>query len=142
MMARLVPVCLVGIRPEAGALRAAAEAIARATLGRIEKLNGGINAYTRIYAEDALSAARATDKAIATGQDPGPLAGATFGAKDLYDIAGRITTAGARLRDAAAPASEAPCVAPAGVRSATGRSRNVRWFPCFPEARTGPTPCS
>jgi AtzE family amidohydrolase len=85
--------------------RLTAEAITRATLERIETHNAAINAYTRLYAEDALMAAWTTDRAIAAGRDPGPLAGATFGAKDLYDVAGKITTAGAKLRANAAPAS-------------------------------------
>jgi len=85
--------------------RLTAEAVARATLDRIETNNISINAYTRLYAEDAMAAARATDRAIAAGYDPGPLAGATFGVKDLYDVAGKITTAGARLRASATPAT-------------------------------------
>lgn len=86
--------------------RLSAEFVARAALDRIAAHNAGLNAFTHVYADDALAAARATDRNIADGRDPGPLAGVTLGAKDLFDVAGKTTTAGAASRFNAPPAAE------------------------------------
>lgn len=71
--------------------------------------------FTELLPEDALAAARAAD---AAAQAPGPrgalhpLAGLPVTVKDLFDIAGRTTRAGSRLREQAAPArADAPAVA-------------------------------
>jgi AtzE family amidohydrolase len=86
--------------------RLTAEEVATAALARIERLDNRFNCFTRIDVEDALKAARRTDRALKRGYDPGPLAGVPFGAKDLFDVAGETTTAGARLREHAPPAGE------------------------------------
>lgn len=99
------------------ARRVSAEAVAKAALARLDKVDGALNCFTRVDADDALRAARRTDRAIKRGDDPGPLAGVTFGAKDLYDIAGYTTTAGARLRANAPPAKE-DAAAVASLRAA------------------------
>ena len=62
------------------------------------------NAVTHILADRAIAAARAVDGAFADGRDAGPLAGVAFGVKDLFDLAGLPTTAGAAMRRNAAPA--------------------------------------
>jgi aspartyl-tRNA(Asn)/glutamyl-tRNA(Gln) amidotransferase subunit A len=61
-------------------------------------------AITRILAERALAEAAAVDAKVARGEDPGPLAGVPYAAKDLFDIAGLPTTAGAAARAGAPPA--------------------------------------
>lgn len=99
----------LGVLQTAAAVRSGkltAEEVAEAALARIERLDNRFNCFTRIDGEDALKAARKTDRAIRRGDDPGPLAGVTFGAKDLFDVAGETTTAGARVREGAAPAEE------------------------------------
>ncbi|MDP3740452.1 MAG: AtzE family amidohydrolase [Hyphomonadaceae bacterium] len=109
MTSRVADLADLGVREIAAEVhrnRLTAEAVTVAALDRIARLNGKLNCYTRIDSEEAIAAARATDKAIARGDDPGPLAGATFGAKDLFDIAGHTTTAGAALRANAPPAEE------------------------------------
>lgn len=63
-------------------------------------------AITRVLAERALAEAAAVDAKLARGEDPGPLAGVPYAAKDLFDIAGLPTTAGAAAR-AGAPAASA-----------------------------------
>lgn len=75
-------------------------------LDRLEKLNPRLNAFTRVDEEAALAVAHAIDGLVARGDDPGPLAGVLFGAKDLFDVAGHTTTAGAALRAEAPPADE------------------------------------
>lgn len=55
---------------------------------------GQLNAFTLIDDDAALDRAEAIDRAIAEGQDPGPLAGVPIALKDLIDHAGRVTTCG------------------------------------------------
>lgn len=52
-----------------------------------------INAWVRVYEEDALAAAEAADALRATGADVPPLLGVPVGLKDLYAVAGRPLTA-------------------------------------------------
>lgn len=60
---------------------------------------------TRVFEDRALAEADAVDARVARGEDPGPLAGVPYGAKDLFDVAGHATTAGAKMREASAPAA-------------------------------------
>ncbi len=62
-------------------------------------------AITRVLAERALAEAAVIDAKVARGEDPGPLAGVPYAAKDLFDIVGLPTTAGAGARAGAQPAS-------------------------------------
>ena len=60
----------------------------------------------------ARSAAAAVDTAVAAGRDPGALAGLAVSIKDLFDVAGEVTTAGSKiLREAPPAAADAPAVA-------------------------------
>lgn len=74
-------------------------------LARIERLNGRLNAFTRVMTDEALWSAEQVDAGLARGKDMGPLAGVPFAVKDLFDVAGQVTTAGAALRLGAPPAS-------------------------------------
>ena len=55
-----------------------------------------LNAYTVETPDDALAAAEAADKALASGE-AGPLAGIPLGIKDLFATEGVDTTAGSRI---------------------------------------------
>src|SRR5664279_1649910 len=60
----------------------------------------------------ARESAAAADNAIARGADPGPLAGLAISVKDLFDVAGEVTTAGSTvLAGAGAALADAPAVA-------------------------------
>src|SRR6516164_4343065 len=60
----------------------------------------------------ARAAAAAVDTAVAAGRDPGALAGLAVSIKDLFDVAGEVTTAGSKiLREAPPAAADAPAVA-------------------------------
>ncbi|HLY82907.1 MAG TPA: amidase family protein [Acidimicrobiales bacterium] len=83
---------------------AARELVAHA-LGRIEALNGSLNAFVAVDGDAALKAAAAIDEAVAAGEDPGPLAGIPIGVKDLEDAAGFRTTFGSAAWAASAPAT-------------------------------------
>jgi aspartyl-tRNA(Asn)/glutamyl-tRNA(Gln) amidotransferase subunit A len=67
------------------------------SLGRIEDLDGSINAFTQVDATAARAAAADLDRRIAAGDDVGPLAGIPIGVKDLEDAAGYVTTYGSAL---------------------------------------------
>jgi aspartyl-tRNA(Asn)/glutamyl-tRNA(Gln) amidotransferase subunit A len=66
----------------------------RAHLDRIAKLDPKIGAYQAVYTEEAMQAAEAADKALASGHRIGPFHGVPFGLKDICDLEGRVTTGG------------------------------------------------
>jgi aspartyl-tRNA(Asn)/glutamyl-tRNA(Gln) amidotransferase subunit A len=67
-------------------------------LDRISALDGKLDAFQRICPERALQQARAADKTLRTGDnDPGILHGIPYAVKDLFDVSGLPTAAGARL---------------------------------------------
>ena len=57
-----------------------------------------INAWVRVYEEDARAAAAAADDRLARGDSPA-LCGIPIGLKDLYAVAGKPLTASSRLLD-------------------------------------------
>ena len=76
----------------------------------------GSAACTRAFLANRFDAARlaaqATDRAVAEGRDPGPLAGLAVSIKDLFDVAGEPTRAGSTVLADAPPAPrDAPAVA-------------------------------
>ena len=81
-----------------------AESLVEKTLADIAAHDGRYNCFTRVLADEASRDARAIDAKIAAGEDAGPLAGVPFAVKDLYDIAGLVTTAGSVVRKTARPA--------------------------------------
>jgi len=74
-----------------------AREIAQETLDRIEARNGALGAFTDMTATRALAKADAIDTARARGSNLGPLAGAPFAVKNLFDIAGLRTRAGSKI---------------------------------------------
>ncbi len=71
------------------------EAVAHA-LARVEQLNGRLNAFCAMRAEQAMAEARAMDERLARRTEVGPLAGVPIGVKDLEDVAGMVTTFGSK----------------------------------------------
>jgi amidase/aspartyl-tRNA(Asn)/glutamyl-tRNA(Gln) amidotransferase subunit A len=67
-----------------------------AYLRRIEQRNPVINAYTLVLADEARSAARAAESAVAAGGPLGLLHGVPVAIKDLDDVAGVPTSMGSR----------------------------------------------
>jgi aspartyl-tRNA(Asn)/glutamyl-tRNA(Gln) amidotransferase subunit A len=74
-----------------------ARVVIDATLARIAEVDGRLLAFTAVFAERARERAARVDHAIAAGRDPGPLAGVPFAAKNLFDVAGVVTRAGAKV---------------------------------------------
>jgi aspartyl-tRNA(Asn)/glutamyl-tRNA(Gln) amidotransferase subunit A len=79
--------------------------LAQACLDRIRAHDGAhthdgdpasVNAWVRVYEEDALAAAARADERLAGGDAP-PLCGIPVGLKDLYAVAGKPLTASSRL---------------------------------------------
>jgi Asp-tRNA(Asn)/Glu-tRNA(Gln) amidotransferase A subunit family amidase len=68
--------------------------LVEASLARIERLNGTLNAVVTLTADAARSAARALEQRIMRGEDPGLLAGVPVGIKDVTETAGVRTTYG------------------------------------------------
>ena len=86
-----------------GASSATAEVAA--ALARIAAHNDVLNCFTATTAERARTRAAAIDSAIAAGRAAGPLAGVPFAVKNLFDVAGLATLAGARINRDRAPAT-------------------------------------
>lgn len=83
-----------------------------AALEAIETRNGAINAFIRVDAEGALEAAAKIDRAVSQGEDPGLLAGAPIGVKDMESVAGFPITQGSWfLRDNAPETTDSRHVA-------------------------------
>ncbi len=78
--------------------------VAEAAIGRIERVDPPLNAFTDRTFDRALSEARAVDAARARGAALGTLAGVPFAVKNLFDIAGVTTRAGAALNRRHPPA--------------------------------------
>jgi aspartyl-tRNA(Asn)/glutamyl-tRNA(Gln) amidotransferase subunit A len=82
-------------------------------LARIDDRSGeGTRTFLKVHAEAARAAADYHDRLRAAGAAPSPYAGIPVSIKDLFDIAGDVTTAGSvALRDAAPAGHDAPSVA-------------------------------
>src|SRR5262249_31463247 len=70
-----------------------------------------VKAWIPVDEAGARSAARAADAAVETGTTLGPLHGVPIGVKDIIDVAGLPTTAGAREFAHTRPTRDATCVA-------------------------------
>ncbi len=81
-----------------------ATSVVRDALDRINKLDPSLNCCTTVLSESALSQARAMDARLARGEAVGPLAGVPAVVKNLFDVEGVVTLAGAKLRRTAEPA--------------------------------------
>lgn len=72
--------------------------LTQAALDRIADPAGeGARAFTRVYAEQALQAAAASDLLRKAGLSRSPLEGLPISVKDLFDVAGKTTTAGSAV---------------------------------------------
>ncbi len=82
-------------------------------LARIADQSGeGQRVFLKVHTEQALAAADYYDRLRARGATPSPFAGIPVSIKDLFDIAGGVTTAGSIvLKDAPAAEHDAPAVA-------------------------------
>ena len=85
--------------------QASAREIAEAALARVDTLGPRYNAFTAVTRERALRDAAAVDAARARGEALPPLAGVPFAVKNLFDVAGLTTLAGAAIERDRPPAT-------------------------------------
>src|SRR5437879_4040253 len=98
--------------------KATSRRLVEAALARIADAGGeGGRVFTKVHAQGALPAACPVDRIRNDGVMPSPLPGRPVSIKDLFDIAGEVTTAGSKILRDAAPAT-ADAVAVARLRAA------------------------
>jgi len=111
-----------------------ARAAVESALARMTAVNPAINAVVAVTEADALRDADAVDAAVASGRDPGPLAGAPVTVKVNIDQTGCAVTNGLRLQKDLIATQDSPVVA--NLRRAgacvIGRTNtpafSIRWF--------------
>jgi len=117
---------IAALAQELAAGKTTSRKLVEAALARIADAAGeGGRVFTKVHAQGALLAADASDRLRKEGVVPSPLAGLPVSIKDLFDIAGDVTTAGSKiLRDAAPATADAVAVARlrAGGAVVIGRS--------------------
>ena len=89
----------LGVREAADHIRrgvCSSVALVEACLARVRALEPQVLAWAHLDADGALAAARERDAEAAAGRPRGPLHGVPVGIKDIFDVAGMLTTAGAR----------------------------------------------
>ncbi|MDH7785360.1 amidase [Ochrobactrum sp. 19YEA23] len=79
-------------------------------IGRIEAINPAVNAVVDLLYDEARSAAKTADAALARGEAIGPLHGVPVTVKINIDYGGRPTTNGAAQFKGRIPAADAPVV--------------------------------
>lgn len=104
---------LASLADDLAARRTTSVALTEACLARIADPDGeGARAFTRVDGAAALKAAAGQDALRAAGAAPSAFAGIPIAIKDLFDIAGQVTTAGSRvLAGEPAASQDAPAVA-------------------------------
>ena len=104
----------LGVRDAAEAIRRRAVtslALVEACLDRVRALDGRVKAWVHVDADGALATARERDAETQASRLGGPLHGVPVGIKDIIDVAGMPTRAGAREFAHTLPTRDAPVVA-------------------------------
>ena len=105
------------------------EQLVEALLARIERLDGQLDAFIAVYAEQARAAAREADLARRAGHAVGRFHGVPIALKDIVDLEGRVTTGGSKVwenRVSPVTATLARRLAAAGV-IVLGKTRTVEF---------------
>ena len=114
--------------------RTSAEEVVESHIARMEEVNGRVNAVTVRMDDDAHTAARAADRAMASGEPVGPLHGVPVTIKENVDQIGHATTNG--VPDFAGNVAQEDSPVVANLRNAgaviVGRTNtpefSLRWF--------------
>jgi aspartyl-tRNA(Asn)/glutamyl-tRNA(Gln) amidotransferase subunit A len=110
----LTPLTDLGVRAAAEAIRegeTTSSALLEACLARIGTTDASVRAWVAIDVEGAVAAALARDGDVRAGRPLGPLHGVPLGIKDIVDVAGMTTTAGAAAFAHTRPERDATLVA-------------------------------
>ncbi|TKY81097.1 AtzE family amidohydrolase [Pectobacterium polonicum] len=83
-----------------------AKELAQQALGTIEQTNPTINAYTHVTGERMLAEAERIDSSRQRGEALPALAGVPYAVKNLFDVSGETTLAGAELLSQRPPAKQ------------------------------------
>jgi aspartyl-tRNA(Asn)/glutamyl-tRNA(Gln) amidotransferase subunit A len=104
---------ILHLAAELAAGRTSSRKLTDEALARIEDPKGeGKRAFVRVYKQQAVAAADASDAQRKAGLVPGPLAGIPVSIKNLCDVAGETTLAGSKALEDGPPAKQdAPVVA-------------------------------
>lgn len=89
-----------------GTREVTAREVVEACLARVERVNDVLNAIVTLNAR-AVDEARALDRRLANGEDPGVLCGLPVGIKDVTPVAGLRTTFGSQLYKDHVPTKDA-----------------------------------
>lgn len=87
-----------------------AKQLAESVLKRIEEIEGKVNAFNTITAEEALKNADAIDKLIQQGEEISPLAGIPMGVKDNICTSGIKTTCSSKMLENFVPPYDATVI--------------------------------
>jgi aspartyl-tRNA(Asn)/glutamyl-tRNA(Gln) amidotransferase subunit A len=96
----------VGIASAVREGKVSAVEVTLAALATIAQRDSNYNCFTAVMADAALADATRIDNQIAQGKNPGVLAGVPVAVKNLFDIAGLTTLAGAKINADNPPATQ------------------------------------
>jgi aspartyl-tRNA(Asn)/glutamyl-tRNA(Gln) amidotransferase subunit A len=85
--------------------------VTQAHLDRIAAVDGSVNAFLHVNADDALAQAREVDRRRAAGEQLGALAGVPVAIKDLFTTIGMPTTCGSKILEGWVPPYESTVTA-------------------------------
>jgi aspartyl-tRNA(Asn)/glutamyl-tRNA(Gln) amidotransferase subunit A len=89
----------------------ASSEVVRAALARLELLQDKLNAFITVLPDQALAEAKKADEEIACGHYRGPLHGVPVTIKDMFEMAGVLTTGGSKILAEWVPETDAALVA-------------------------------
>ena len=108
------PLTDLGVHDAADGIRhgeCSAVALVEACLARVRALEPRLQTWAHVDADGVLAVARERDAEARAGRLRGPLHGVPLGIKDIFDVAGMPTTAGARAFAHTRPARDSGAVA-------------------------------
>jgi aspartyl-tRNA(Asn)/glutamyl-tRNA(Gln) amidotransferase subunit A len=115
--------------------------LTRHLLDRIESVNEALHGFNTVTADVALQDAERAARELASGLDRGPMHGIPFGAKDIVDTAGILTSCQSHLMKTHVPATDADVISrlkaggavllgkTATIEFATGGPNDETFFP-------------